>query len=120
MKYIKQFTIIMIISFMGECVKALLPFKIPASVYGLVIMLIALMTRIVKLEAVKDTAEFLISVMPVMFIPPTVGLMISWPLISNMVVEFCVIAVTTTIIVMVVTGRVSQYIIRLKKRKGRK
>lgn len=120
MKYIKQFAIIMIISFMGECVKAVLPFKIPASVYGLVIMLIALMTGIVKLEAVKDTAEFLVQTMPVMFIPPTVGIMVAWPLISNMVVEFCVIAVVTTIVVMVVTGHMSQLIIRMKKRKERK
>ena len=62
MKYIKQFTIIIIVSFLGECVKALLPFKIPASVYGLVIMLAALMSGIIKLEAVKDTAEFFIQI----------------------------------------------------------
>lgn len=117
MKYVKQFSIIMIISFMGECAKALLPFKIPASVYGLVIMLIALMTGIIKLEAVKDTAEFFIQVMPVMFIPPSVGLITAWPLIKDMLVPFCVTAVITTIIVMVVTGHVSQLIIRLKRRK---
>lgn len=117
MKYIKQFAIIMFISFMGECVKALLPFKIPASVYGLMIMLIALMTGIVKLEAVKDTAEFFVKVMPVMFIPPTVGLLAAWPLFKNIAVPFCVVCVVTTLIVMIVTGHMSQLIIRLKKRK---
>ena len=60
MKYIKQFMIIMIIAFMGECIKELLPFKIPASVYGLAIMLIGLMSGVIKLDAVKDTAEFFI------------------------------------------------------------
>lgn len=117
MKYIKQFAIIMVISFMGECVKALLPFKIPASVYGLVIMLIALMTGIVKLEAVKDTAEFFVQTMPVMFVPPTVGLLAAWPLFKDIVVPFCVVCAITTIIVMVVTGHMSQIIIRLTKRK---
>ncbi len=120
MKYIKQFAIIMVISFMGECVKALLPFKIPASVYGLMIMLIALMTGIVKLEAVKDTAEFFVKVMPVMFIPPTVGLLAAWPLFKNIAVPFCVVGVVTTLIVMIVTGHMSQLIIRLKKRKHNK
>ena len=117
MKYIRQFTIIIIVSFLGECVKALLPFKIPASVYGLVIMLAALMSGIIKLEAVKDTAEFFIQNMPVMFIPPTVGLLAAWPLFKDMAIPFCVICFMTTIIVMVVTGHVSQFMIRLKKRR---
>lgn len=116
MKYIKQFAIIMIISFMGECVKAVLPFKIPASVYGLVIMLAALMTGIIKLEAVKDTAEFFIQVMPVMFIVPSVGLITAWPLIKDIIVPFCIASVVSTFVVMIVTGHVSQLIIRLKKK----
>lgn len=120
MKYIKQFTIIMVVSFLGECVKALLPFKIPASVYGLVIMLIALMSGIIKLEAVKDTAEFFVQNMPVMFIPPTVGLLAAWPLFKDMAIPFCVICFLTTILVMLVTGHVSQLIIRLKKRRNGK
>ena len=117
MKYIKQFAIIMVISFIGECVKALLPFKIQSSVYGLVIMLIALMTGIVKLDAVKDTAEFFVQTMPVMFVPPTVGLLAAWPLFKDIVVPFCVVCAITTIIVMVVTGHMSQFIIRLTNRK---
>lgn len=116
MKYIKQFAIIMIISFMGECVKAVLPFKIPASVYGLVIMLAALMTGIIKLEAAKDTAEFFIQVMPVMFIVPSVGLITAWPLIKDIIVPFCIASVVSTFVVMIVTGHVSQLIIRLKKK----
>lgn len=118
MKYIKQFAIIMVISFMGECVKELLPFKIPASVYGLVIMLVALMTGIVKLEAVKDTAEFFIQVMPVMFIAPSVGLISAWPMLKDILLPFCVIVILSTFIVMVVTGRVSQFIIRIMHRKN--
>ncbi len=115
MKYIKQFTIIMVVSFLGECIKVLLPFKIPASVYGLVIMLAALMIGVIKLESVKETAEFFIQNMPVMFIPPTVGLLAAWPLFKDMAIPFCIICFVTTIIVMVVTGHVSQFIIRHKK-----
>ena len=118
MKYIKQFTIIMVVSFLGECVKELLPFKIPASVYGLIIMLAALMCGLIKLEAVKDTAEFFIQNMPVMFIPPTVGLLAAWPLFKDIALPFCLICFLTTIMVMIVTGHVSQAIIRIKKRKS--
>ena len=119
MKYIKQFMIIMIIAFMGECIKEVLPFKIPASVYGLAIMLIGLMSGIIKLEAVKETAEFFVAVLPVMFVAPSVGLLSAWPQLKSVVLPFCIIAVVSTFIVMIVTGRVSQLVIRISKRGGK-
>lgn len=67
MKFIKQFSIILLITFLGELLHILIPLPIPASVYGLVLMLIALRSGLVKVEHVKETAVFLIEIMPVMF-----------------------------------------------------
>ena len=75
MKYLKQFTIILGICLLGELVRFLLPLPIPASVYGLVLMLLALMTGAVKLEQVETVADFLIGIMSPMFIPAAVALM---------------------------------------------
>ena len=44
MKYVQQFSIILLISVIGEILKTFLPLPVPASVYGLVIMLVALLT----------------------------------------------------------------------------
>ena len=49
MKYMKQFCIIMGISFLGELLKYFLPFPIPASIYGLVLMLAALMLSLIHI-----------------------------------------------------------------------
>ena len=57
MKYVRQFWIILLISAMGEALHVLIPLPVPASVYGLVIMLIALGTHIIKLEQVKEAVE---------------------------------------------------------------
>ena len=46
MKYVQQFSIILLISVIGELLKTFLPLPVPASVYGLVIMLVALLTGI--------------------------------------------------------------------------
>lgn len=78
MKFIKQFSIILLITFLGELLHILIPLPIPASVYGLVLMLIALRSGLVKVEHVKETAVFLIEIMPVMFIPAGAGLLESW------------------------------------------
>ena len=49
-----------------------------ASIYGLVLLFIALMTGLVKLPQVHEAARFLIEIMPLMFIPAGVGLIDSW------------------------------------------
>ena len=50
MKYVKQFSIILGISFLAELLEILIPLPIAASVYGLVIMLVGLITKLIPLE----------------------------------------------------------------------
>ena len=74
MKHVQQFSIILLISVIGELLKTFLPLPVPASVYGLIIMLVALLTGILKLDQVKGAADFLVEIMPVMFVPAGAGL----------------------------------------------
>ena len=116
MKYMKQFCIIMGIYFLGELLKYFLPFPIPASIYGLALMLAALMSGIVKLKEVEAAGDFLIETMPMMFIPAGVGLMNEWDALSDIWLPFLVIIAVTTVVVMGVTGRVTQASIRLDQK----
>ncbi len=117
MKYLRQFFIIMLISFLGEILKWLIPLPIPASIYGLVLMLAALCTGIIKVEKVRDVSIFLIEIMPVMFIPASVGLLDSWGELKSIILPIGAIILISTIVVMVVTGKVTQGIIQMEKRK---
>lgn len=117
MKYIKQFAIILTVSFLGEALRALLPLPVPASIYGLLLMLLALCTGILPLEAVRETGRFLIEIMPLMFIPAAVGLLESWDRISPIVVELIVVTAVSTVLVMTLSGRVTQWVIRKENRK---
>lgn len=105
MKYIKQFSIIMTICLLGELLANLLPFTIPASVYGLFIMLIALVTKIIKPSHVKETSDFFMDVMPIMFVPASVGLMVSWGLLKEIILPVLIVSVLGTLIVMIVSGK---------------
>ena len=121
MKYLQQFLLILCISFVGEFLKYVLPLPIPASIYGMVILFIGLLTGLIKLEQVKDVGKFLIEIMPVMFIPAGVGLMSSWGVLKPMLVPVLVVTVVAIITVMAVTGQVTQIIIRAdRKRELRK
>ena len=117
MKYLKQFLIILAISFIGEILKYIVPLPIPASIYGMVIMFICLQTKILKLDDVKSVVKFLIEIMPVMFIPAGVGLMSSWGTLKPVLVPVSVITVVVIITVMLASGWVSQLIIRRDKKK---
>lgn len=117
MKYVRQFLLILAISSIGELLKYVLPLPIPASIYGMAILFAGLMTGLIKLEAVKDTGKFLIEIMPLMFIPAGVGLMVSWGRLKPVLVPVCVVTVVTIITVMAVTGRVSQFVIRRDRKR---
>ena len=114
-KLLYQFGIIMFVTFLGEFLHCLIPLPIPASIYGLLLMLAGLMTKVIKLEQVKIAADFLIEIMPPMFIPAAVGLIVTWSDLKAILVPVLVITCITTVFVMVVTGRTAQAVMHLKE-----
>ena len=118
MKLLYQFGVILAVTFVGELLYALLPLPIPASIYGLIVMLICLGTKVVKLSQVKIAADFLIDIMPPMFIPAAVGLIVVWGDLKEILIPVVVITCLSTVIVMVCTGKVTQTLIRRKQKTG--
>ena len=112
MKYLKQFLIILAISFLGEALYELLPLPIPASIYGIVLMFVLLKTRLIPLASVRETAMFLVEIMPVMFIPAAVGIMDSWGIIAPSWLVYLTMTVVSTAVVMAVSGLVTQAVLR--------
>lgn len=88
-----------------------LPLPIPASIYGMTILFLGLVSGIIKLDDVKEAGKFLIEIMPVMFIPAGVGLMASFGVLKPMLLPVSVITVVVLVAVMAVSGRVSQRVI---------
>ena len=116
MKYLRQFAIILAVTCAGEILHYFIPLPVPGSIYGLVLMFLLLSLRILPVAEVKETALFLIEIMPVMFIPPAVGLLDTWGILGPIVVPVGVISVVSTILVMVVTGLVAQGVMRLTEK----
>ena len=117
MKYLRQLPIILIFSFIGEVLHSLIPIQVPASIYGLVLLFIALLTGIIQLPQVKEAAKYLIEIMPLMFIPAGVGLLESWGDLKSILIPVLILLVASTILVMGVSGKVTQGIIQRSKRK---
>lgn len=117
MKILRQFLIILAVTCVSELVKYLIPLPIPASVYGLVLMFLLLRTGAVKLPQVRETADFLIEVMPPMFIPAAVGLLEAWSTLRPILLPVLLIVVVAAVLTIGVSGRVAQFVLRRKERR---
>ncbi len=115
MKYFKQFGIIITISFVGELLHEVIPLPVPASIYGLVLMLAALISGFLRISQVKEAGKFLIEIMPLMFIPAAVGLLDSWGILQPILIPILIITVITTVLVMAVSGIVTQKVIQTEE-----
>jgi lrgA family protein len=114
--FIKQFIYIIAFTFIGELLHFLIPLPIPASIYGIVLLFIALMKKWVKVSDIRETSTFLIAIMPVMFIPAAVGLIDSWQDIQSNFLKFAIVTVVSTFVVMGVAGYITQLTIRKSKK----
>ena len=116
MKWIKQFGIILAVSFIGELLGNWIPLPIPASIYGIILLFLCLKLHLIPFDAVHETCDFLIEIMPLMFISAAVGLLESWDIIRPSWIQYILITVSTTFIVMVAAGLVTQAVIRRTKK----
>ena len=111
MKYVYQFSLILGISFLGEALHALLPVPIPASIYGLLLLFVLLILRVIKVDDLKETGNFLTTLLPLLFVSPVVSLLDCWEQMSGHLIPIITIMVASTLITFGVSGKVTQMMI---------
>lgn len=111
MKYIFQFGIIYGFLFLGKLISPYLPFPLPGSIIGMVLLLMALSFKVIKLEWVEDCSKFFFKYMAFFFVPSGVALMNSLGIIKTNIIPFLVIGILSTITVQAVTGLVLQKVL---------
>lgn len=116
MKYVKEVLIIFGMSFLGEVFHALIPLPIPAGIYGMVLLFIFLAAGIVGMEDVQSFGGFLLDILPLLFIPAGVELIGAWDELLPMLVPALVITAVTTVLVMGISGRVTQWLLKRQER----
>lgn len=116
MKLIFQFGRILAVCFLAELLAEALPLPLPASVYGLVLMLGALKLGVLRLEQVKEAGAFLVGILPVLFLPAAVGVMDLWVELKAMLLPCALAAVPVTLLVMGAAGLATQQARRMLKR----
>lgn len=116
-KYLFQFTRILAFCFLGEILHAVLPLPIPASIYGLILLLLALRLKVVRLEDVKEVGLFLTGIFPLLFVPAAAGVMELWAEMGSMLLPILLAIFPVTVLVLITSGHTTQALVR-RKQKG--
>lgn len=117
MNYVKKLGVILGFSALGELLAHLLPFPIPASVYGMVLLFVALATRLMAKETVKGVGGFLVSILPLLFVVPIVSLVSDFQLIAENFLPIAIVIAVPTVITFAVSGLVTQILLRKEGKK---
>ncbi|WP_130836278.1 CidA/LrgA family protein [Lachnoclostridium sp. Marseille-P6806] len=110
MRYLFQFIRMMAFCFLGEMMHWLLPFPIPASIYGLVLLIAALKLGIVCLDEIREVGNFLTGIFPILFVPAAAGVMNLWGQLRELAVPIGLAVIPITAAVMAAAGRVTQVV----------
>ena len=119
MKYVRQFFIILLFSFVGEALNRLIPAPIPASVYGLVLLFLCLEFKAIRVEAIAELSSFFLVLLPLTLVPLTVGLIDALDVLQNVLVPALLLGVVGTILTALAAGFVAERAVRRRER-GRK
>jgi holin-like protein len=85
-----------------------LPFPIPASIYGMALLMLALLLKLVKVEAVDEASTFLVSLLSLLLVVPNVGLMSCWDLIKENLLQIVFLILSTTVLTFGVSGLITK------------
>ena len=118
MRYLFQFGRILAFCFAGEVLHAVLPLPVPASVYGLLLLHLALCFGIVRLEQVRETGLFLTGIFPLLFVPAAAGVMELWAELGALLLPAVIAIVPVTVLVFAAAGRTTQALIHRKEKKA--
>jgi len=111
MKYIQiiiQILFLFVLFWIGEWIREIFHLMIPGSVIGLVLLFILLISGVIKEKYIRSGANFMMKHLVLFFVPATVGIMDYIDLFKGKGVFLIVITIVSTILVMAVSGFVSQ------------
>ncbi len=116
-KYLFQFARILVFCFLGEILHAVLPLPLPSSIYGLILLLLALRLKVVQLEDVKEVGLFLTGIFSLLFVPAAAGVMELWAEMGSMLLPILLSIFPVTVLVLITSGHTTQAMVR-RKQKG--
>lgn len=94
--------------YVSKIIESFVPFPMPASVIGLVLLFILLCTGVVKLGQVESVGTALTNNIGFLFVPAGVSVINSLPLLSQHPILIILLIIISTLLLLICVGYVSQ------------
>jgi holin-like protein len=104
MKIVKQIGIVFAVCWISQIISRFLPFTFSASIIGMVLVLVLLLTGVLRVEHIQEKSSFLLSNMAFFLIPAGVSVMNYFDLIGRNILILVFICIVSTIITFSVTA----------------
>ena len=104
MKVILQIGIVFGVCLIGEAIASFLPFSFPASVISMILLFLLLCLKVLKIDHIRQKADFLLQNMAFFFIPAGVGILEQFEFVKDSVWQLLLICFVTTLITFGVTA----------------
>ena len=111
MKYLLitiQILVLYLFNLLGEIISSMLKLPLPGSILGLLLLFICLHFKVIPDAYIKQGAGFLLVLLPLFFIPATVGIIQYPEFLSGKGILLIVLVMISTFLTLIVAGRVSE------------
>lgn len=112
-----EILIIFAITYSGILLSQFLSLPIPGTIVGMSILLILLITKVLKVNNIEKTTNFILGSMLFLFLPPAVKLLNYIEVLQSSFFRVVFLIVLTTIITMGITGITVNFLIERGERK---
>lgn len=116
MRILRQVALIILICLICEGISSVLPFPFPGSVLAMLVMLALFCTKLVKPDQIKETSDFLLGHMMLVFLPAFVSIVNYFDVLKVIWVKFAIVVVASTVVTFFVAGAVVTLVTNLQER----
>ena len=116
MKILCQVGVIFGVCWVSQILESLLPFAFPASVIGMLVLLLLLITRVLRVEHLQEKSDFLLANMAFFFLPAGVSILNYLEELRSAALALVAICLVTTVLVFAATAFSIRLTLRLMGR----
>ena len=113
MNILLQIGIVLGICLAGECISAVLPFILPGNIISMLLIFILLLVRILKIDHIRQKAQFLRQNMAYFLVPSSVSIIQNLGLLKEILIPLLVISMVSTILAFLTTSWAVSLTLRL-------
>lgn len=116
-KIVLQVIVLILFTLAMNVLAKWLHLPIPGTILGIIVLFLLLKLKVVKLDWVEAGASWLLAELLLFFVPAAVGIMDYIPMLKNDGIAILIVVLSSTVIVMVSSGRIATRISRRKEQK---